>query len=173
MQRRLPEAATALEMLFKAFPEDPESWLLFGRLRFLERKCEEAETAYRRHLAMRTNSLNGLIQLALAQLCQEQWTNAVETLQQAVALKSDFAQAHFNLGYAWSRAGESPAAIRSYREALRCNPGDANTHAALGEELLRVGLRNEAVQHLGRALDLNPAHQKARQVMERLQASQQ
>lgn len=172
MQRRLPEAATALEIMFKAFPEDPESWLLLGRLRLLERKCDEAETAYRRHLVMRTNSLNGLIQLALAQLCQEQWTNAVATLQQAVALKPDFAQAHFNLGYAWSRAGAPDASIHSYREALRCNPGDANAHAALGEELLRVGSRTEAVEHFQRALALNPNQPRARQAMARLQAGE-
>ena len=170
MQKRLPEAASALEMMFKAFPEDPESWLLLGRLRFLERKCDEAETAYRRHLAMRTNSLNGLIQLALAQLCQEQWTNAIGTLQQTVALKPDFAQAHYNLGYAWSRAGQPELAIRGYREALRCNPGDANTHAALAEELLRAGKRGEAVMELNRVLELNPGNQKARQALERLQS---
>lgn len=172
MQQRLPEAGAALEKLFSAFPEDPESWLLLGRLRFQERKCDEAEQAYLRHLAMRTNSLNGLIQLALAQLCQQRWTNAVDTLQQAVKLKPDFAQAHFNLGYAWSRAGRSDAAILSYREALRCSPGDANAYAALGEELLRIGSRDEAVQQFRRALELNPGHQKARQAMERLQSSQ-
>jgi tetratricopeptide (TPR) repeat protein len=170
MQKRLPEAGAALEMMFKAFPEDPESWLLLGRLRFLERKCDEAETAYRRHLAVRTNSLNGLIQLALAQLCQEQWTNAAVTLQQAIALKPDFAQAHYNLGYAWSRAGQSEPAIRGFREALRCNPGDANTHAALAEELLRAGKRGEAVLELNKVLGLNPGNQKARQMLERLQS---
>ena len=170
LQQRLPEAGLALEKLFNAFPPDPESWLLLGRLRFQERKCDEAETAYRRHLAMRTNSLNGLIQLALAQLCQQRWTKAADTLQQAISLKPDFAQAHFNLGYAWSRAGNPDAAIRSYQEALRCNPGDANGHAALGEELVRVGARAEAARHLERALELNPGNQKVRQALESLQS---
>jgi Flp pilus assembly protein TadD len=77
-------------------------------------------------------------------------------LERAVALKPDFAQAHSNLGVARSRAGDSAGAIRAYRDALRCNPGDANAHIALAEELANAGELNEAKEHIARATALNP-----------------
>ena len=73
-----------------------------------------------------------------------------------MALKPDFAEAHHNLGFALSRAGDSSGAIRSYQDALRCSPGHFNAHLALAEELLSKGDRAEALFHLDRAAALNP-----------------
>src|SRR6185503_9767447 len=101
-----------LGRLLAAFPDDPEGLLLLGRLRYLERNCPEAEQAFRRHLRIQPNSLNGLIQLGLSLLCQQRWNDAAAVLDQAITLKPDFAQAHSNLGYARSRAGDSAGAIR-------------------------------------------------------------
>src|SRR6185503_20262505 len=143
-QQRTKEGEAALTKLLTAFPDDPEGLLLMGRLRYVERNCAEAEQWYQRHLQVQANSLNGLIQLALALLCQQRWNDGAAVLERAIALKPDFAQAHSNLGYARSRSGDSAGAIRAYRDALRCNPGDANAHLALAEELLRAGNQAEA-----------------------------
>jgi tetratricopeptide (TPR) repeat protein len=155
-QQRLNDAETALNQLLQMAPEDPEGLLLLGRLRYLQKSCLEAEAALRRHLAVQTNSLNGLIQLSLALLCQEQWTNAVSVLEQAIALKPDFAQAHSNLGTARSRLGDSAGAIRAYRDALRCSPGDVNTYFALAEELANAGQVEAAKEQIQRAAAINP-----------------
>jgi tetratricopeptide (TPR) repeat protein len=171
VRQQLSEAEEALNKLLGAFPGDPEGLLLLGRLRLQERKCAEAEKIIRQHLTVQTNSLNGLIQLALSILCQERWNDAADVLRQAIALKHDFAQAHFNLGYAQARAGDTEAAIRSYAEALRCNPGDVNTHVALAEQLFRTGQMAEAETHLRRALELDPAHAKARLLRQRYPTS--
>ena len=136
-QQRTKEAAPILAGMLKATPDDPEGLLLLGRLRYLEKNCPEAENALLRHLALQPNSLNGLMQLGLSLLCQQRWREAAEVFEKAVALKPDFAQGHSNLGYARSRSGDGGGAIRSYRTALRCNPGDVNLHISLAEELAR------------------------------------
>ena len=84
------------------------------------------------------------------------------------AATPDFAQAHYNLGFALSRAGNSSEAIASFREALRCSPGDGNSHTALAEELFKTGETAPATFHVQRALELNPNDPKARALKERL-----
>jgi protein O-GlcNAc transferase len=112
--------------------------------------------------------LNGLIQLALSLLGQQRWDEAAATLRHALALKPDFAQAHYNLGYALSRSGNTAGAIASFRDALRSNPGDANTHLALADELARAGQAAEAAVHLDRAAAINPADPRIARLRERL-----
>jgi Flp pilus assembly protein TadD len=73
-------------------------------------------------------------------------------LEQAIALKPDFAQAHHNLGVARSRGGDSAGAVRAYRDALRCNPGDVS----------------EAAHHLQRATAINPNDARVQELRRRL-----
>ena len=169
-QQRTREAEGILNRLLVAFPEDAEALLLLGRLHYLERRCSEAESAFRRHLAVQKNSLNGLIQLGLSMLCQERWNDAILVLEQAIVLKPDFAQAHHNLGVARSRAGDSAGAVRAYRDALRCNPGDVGAHVALAEELIRAGQHAEAAGHLQRASALEPSDPRVQELRERLRS---
>lgn len=151
IQRRFEQAEALLQPLLGRNPDDPEVLLLLGRLRLQQGRCTEAETALRRHLVAQPDSLNGLIQLGLALMCQSRWEEAGETFGQAADVKPDFAQAHFNRGVARSRAGDSVGAVASWREALRCSPGDARTHQLLADELARQGQEAEAAQHRERA----------------------
>jgi tetratricopeptide (TPR) repeat protein len=89
-------------------------------------------------------------------------------LEQAIVLKPDFAQAHNNLGLARSRLGDSPGAIRAYRDALRCNPGDVNAHFALAEELANAGQVAEAREHVLRAAEINPKDPRLNAAREQL-----
>lgn len=166
MRQKFPEAETVLNQLSAQAPEDPETLLLLGRLRFQQRRCAEAEQLFRRHLAVRTNSLQGLAQLGLAQFCQDQWKDAAASFRAALAIKPDFAQAHNNLGLALSRAGDSEGALAAFRDALRCQPGDAGARAAIAEELLRLGRNAEALREAGEALQLDPRQPKALRVRE-------
>jgi tetratricopeptide (TPR) repeat protein len=168
MSGRLAEAAGPLDNLLAAFPEDSEALLLLGRLRYQERRCDDAEAAFRRYLDARPGSLNGLTQLALALLCQQRWTDAATVLEEAIRIKPDFAQAHYNLGLARDRAGNPTGAIQSYRASLRCHPGDTDTHVALADALFRTGDREAAGEHLTRALALDPNHAKAARLRERV-----
>jgi tetratricopeptide (TPR) repeat protein len=166
IQRRFSEAEAILTNLLKKLPEDAEALLLLGRLRLQQRRCAEAEPLFQRHLAIQANSLNGLVQLGLALFCQQRWNDAATAFERALVLKPDFAQAHYNLGLARARAHDSAGAIRSYREALRCSPGDAATHAALADELLLVGSFDEALIQADRAIALEPNHPKAKAARE-------
>ncbi len=98
--------------------------------------------------------------IGLARFCQAHWKEAAAAFERAVALKPDFAQAHHNLGLARARAGDSPGAIASLREAIRCTPGDPGPWVALTEELLgaqRVAEARASLEHLERLQPNHPA----------------
>lgn len=162
IQGRMAEAESELEALLAQAPEDPEGLLLAGRLALQRRDCVEAERRFRQHLRVAGDTVNGLTQLALSLLCQQRWKQADEVLSQVLVLKPDFSQAHANQAIARSRSGDAAGAIASYREALKCGPGDAGSHAGLAEEYARTGDRESAMEHVDRALALDPNHGKAR-----------
>ncbi len=47
---------------------------------------------------------------------------AIAHYQQALRIKPDYADAHYNLGIALARAGRIPEAIVQYEQALRIKP---------------------------------------------------
>lgn len=168
MQRRIPEAEDLLSESLARDPQNAEVLLLLGRLRIQQRRCDEAAELLQRHLAIRTNSLQGCVQLGLAHYCASRWAAAADAFQTAVNLKPDFAQAHYNLGLALARDHRSAAAIEAFRTALRCQPGDPAAHAALAEEHLRLGQRDQARSEAENALQLDPRNAKAQRVRDAL-----
>jgi len=64
--------------------------------------------------------------------------------------------AHYNLGVAIDRAGDSRAAIPHFRRVLELHPEHAEAHDALGRALRRDGRLDEAIPHHRRAIELEP-----------------
>ena len=60
-------------------------------------------------------------------------------MRQAVALKSDFVEAHSNLGVALKELGRSEEAEASYRQAIAMKPDYAPAHYNLGNTLRELG----------------------------------
>jgi tetratricopeptide (TPR) repeat protein len=169
LQQRLPEAEAALTRFLQSAPEDVEGLLLLGRLRLQQKRCAEAADILERHLVLRPESLNGLVQLGMARYCESRWPEAAEAFTRAVALKPDFAQAHHNLGLALARAGNSDRAIASFREAIRCAPGDAGPWVALAEEHLRLGQIADAHICLARIEKIQGNHPALSALRQRIQ----
>ena len=59
-------------------------------------------------------------------------TEAIAEYREAIRLKPDYAEAHFNLGIALSDQGKLDEAIAEYREAIRLKPDYAEAHCNLG-----------------------------------------
>lgn len=84
---------------------------------------------------------------------------AVEQLQEAVALKPDFGEAWSDLGLARKTALNEAGALTAYERAVELNPSDAVAQYRLGAEYLRGGDSHAAVEHLEQAYRLNPEDQ--------------
>ena len=75
---------------------------------------------------------------------------------QAVALKSDYAEAHYNLGIALKELGRLEEAELSYTQAIALKPNYAEAHSNLGVTLKRLGRVDEAEASYKKAIALKP-----------------
>lgn len=78
------------------------------------------------------------------------------------AVEADPAQADyaFNLGYAYWREQDYPAAVYWLREAVRREPGDSDAHFVLGAALHATGAATEAAQERELARRLSAAYEE-------------
>src|SRR5262249_38531099 len=96
-EKRPADAELLIRYLLQHYPDDPETWLLRGRLQFDLNNCAAAEGSLRRHLELSPASVNGNAQMGIVLLCLGKYGDALAPLQKALELKPDFAEAHFNL----------------------------------------------------------------------------
>jgi len=71
---------------------------------------------------------------------------AIEQYQQALRVRPDFAEAHFNLAIALTAANQQDAAIGNFQQALRIRPDFPEAHFNLGIALLQAGQIQEAAE---------------------------
>src|SRR6185295_2226006 len=100
----------------------------------------------------------------LAVACKNagQFEGALAALDQAVALRADYANGHFNRGNLLVRMGRLPEALVSLRQAVRYNPQDAGAQCILGMGHVELGQLPEALECFDRALEIQPDYPEAR-----------
>lgn len=86
-------------------------------------------------------------------------SKAVAELQEAVALRPDFAEAWSDLGLARKTVLNDAGALAAYKRAVELNSSDAVAQYRLGSEYLRDGQSKAAIEHLQQAYRLNPEDQ--------------
>jgi Flp pilus assembly protein TadD len=113
--------------------------------------------ALSRH-ALEVTENNWLAHLNLGSALDEkgQFDEAIREFQEAVRLKSGYAQAHNNLGVALVRKGQIDEGISQYQEAIRLKPDYALAHSNLGIALARKGQIGEAIREFQEAVRLKP-----------------
>ena len=94
------------------------------------------------------------------------WTEAVGAFHQALALRSDFADAWNELGYALRNQGRYPESLDAYHEALRLRPDFPEALEYLGEAYVKMGRLDDARRILSRLrpLDAHRADELAEEI---------
>lgn len=87
--------------------------------------------------------------------------SAAAHLEQAVALRPDFAEAWSDLGEARKALLDDAGALAAYQRAVELSPDDPVPQTRLGLKLLDLDRAHEAVPHLGEAVRLDPKNQSA------------
>ena len=72
------------------------------------------------------------------------YDQAIASFRQALHLKRDYAEAHYNIGLALQQKGQYEAAIASLRLALQLKPQMAEAQQALGVQFCRLERYEEA-----------------------------
>lgn len=151
-------------------PDNPRAHHNLGIALSRAGRAAEAETAFRRAVALQPNHAFARFQLGTIHLGRRQWAEAAHELQLALAADPRYHAARVNLGQALTQLGRPDEAIAQYRAVLAAEPGaqDARTNLAAllvaqgrtaeGEVLLREAVAAapdlaEARYHLGLVLE--------------------
>ena len=117
---------------------------------------QDLETLWRDTLAKNPNAWIAHNNLGVILEPRGRSPEAIEHYEQALRIKSDYAEAHYNLGTLLGEAGRVPEAIDHLEQAVRIKPNYAEAHYNLGKALMVSGRVPEAVEHYEQALRLNP-----------------
>src|SRR5579872_4944689 len=80
---------------------------------------------------------------------------AVKEFREAVALRPDYGEAHFNLGMSLTQLGEVGGAVHAFRSAARLRPDSAVIHLALASALFQHGEIEDAIAEFRHSIRLD------------------
>jgi tetratricopeptide (TPR) repeat protein len=86
---------------------------------------------------------------------------AAKELEKAIAIDSDFAEAHGNLGVTYSQLHRYPEAAQEFRRTIELIPDESLPHSNLAWVLFEMGQRTEAEISVRRALRISPDNASA------------
>jgi len=104
----------------------------------------------------KTGAATELATRANALLAAGDAKGAVRVLEEALRLKPEDEDLHYNLGIAYGKSGDNTNAEHHYREALRLLPDYPEVHNNLGNLLLHAGRLGEAEEQFTEAIKLMP-----------------
>jgi protein O-mannosyl-transferase len=81
---------------------------------------------------------------------------AIRHYEEAVRIRPDYPEAHYNLGFAFVQLGRMQEGIEQYQLAVRFKPDYAEAEDNLGVALAQTGRVPEAINHFQQALRINP-----------------
>ena len=120
-------------------------------------------TKFRIKSALAGITLSGLLIVTWYQL--EHWKNSITLFTHAIEVtesqNSNFDLAYNNLGTALFEEGQSQAAIKNYKEAIRLNPKYDDAYYNLGLALLSDKKIGQAITQFEKTIELKPYYFKA------------
>ncbi len=120
-----------------------------------------AEQIYLQVLSIEPRNADALHLLGMVAYQRGQFEAAIESVSQAIALKSGVPEFHNNLGEAYRAIGQADNAIICYQQALALNGEYAEAHNNLGIALNLQDKLEDAVASYRHALACQPAYAEA------------
>jgi Flp pilus assembly protein TadD len=169
---RAPEAIVQYEEALRLKPDFAEAHNNLGNALKSAGRLPEAIAHYEEAVRLRPDYAEAQNDLGCGlEKIPGRVDEAVAHLELALRLRPDFYQAHFNLGNTFLSMGRTLEAAAEYEEAVRLKPDDAAMQFYLAGALLRIpGRADEAEAHLKEVLRLQPGNDRARQVLDQLDA---
>ncbi|MFK7998077.1 MAG: tetratricopeptide repeat protein [Polyangiales bacterium] len=146
MADRPAEARSAFARLASLRPLDPHPIVEMGFTHELERNYERALESYMRAVEIAPTSAYPHRVLGTRLLRWGQHAEALEPLGEAFAREPSHAETAKALALAHHAAGDSDAAVRTYRAGLAASPGDLGLRLGLAAMLINVGAFVEALE---------------------------
>jgi tetratricopeptide (TPR) repeat protein len=150
------EAIAALNAAQRLQPASPEAFVGLGNVYTRMLRYREADDAYARALALKSDSAEALMGRAVLQYYQGQYLLLVETARRAAQVAPQSAGARTLLGAALATTGDMAGGLRAAREGARLEPENYWPHHVLGFILVREDKPAEALTETRVAARLKP-----------------
>lgn len=149
-------ALPQVESLLEESPESDEIWSLYAEALIETRQFEQAVTAVRRSMRVRSDHPGRLVMLgdALAELGRTD--EAMRAYEDSLESDPNGAQAHGRKGMLHARARQFPQALEHFQRAVELDP-DANSRTNLANALFASQRFDDGLAQLELALREDPA----------------
>lgn len=153
----LAGADSAYERVIALRPDYPGVWHNRGNSAFRQQQYSRAISYYQRELKANPapRPWRGIgrsyVEVGVVD-------SARYAFEQALALDSTYAPAHFNLALLYEDEGDLEMALSYARQALALNPQDLDFRYLVGSYLLKLGRSDEAIEHLLSVAEAKPWH---------------
>lgn len=149
-------------LMAQDIPNEAHRQRALGQAYMEEDEFANAVDAYQQAVALMPQSVSDVINLGLAQYKNDLNAAAIETLNKAVVMDASNPYAHYMLGLAYKKDGQSnEQAIQHFRVAASHPNADAAPVYNLGLMLNKASEFEEAVVWLQKTLELDPEHSAA------------
>jgi tetratricopeptide (TPR) repeat protein len=158
LAHRKGDVSEAERLYSKLIEHDPgnfDALHLLGVIRAQQKRFVEADRMIAKALefgssvAALSNHGGVLVEL-------ERMDEAIPRLRRALAMKPDYAEAHYNLGNALRKSGQLEEAVRSYEMAIKHRPNYVDAYLNASQALLEHDRQAEAIATLRRAIGVIP-----------------
>ncbi|HLJ55336.1 MAG TPA: tetratricopeptide repeat protein [Chthonomonadaceae bacterium] len=140
-----------------------EALKLAGDVAYASQRLPEAESWYRRALAINPRNAAAALDLGLVYFRQRRLPDAEKQYMAAAALDPRDAVSHFDLGLLYSSQGNFADARLQFILATALNPNDPDYRYSLGKSCCDLHRYDEAIPQFELALQIDPAHRLAAQ----------
>jgi len=153
-------------------PYDSDAYDLLGRVRAGKGQMAEALFDFHTATRLRPKYAPHLYDYALALSSVNRLDEALGSVQAALQVDPNMAEAHVLLGGLFAGKQRFTDAAHEYSEAIRLRPDFARAHLDLARVLAAQGKMSEAIQQLHKAAQGSDAQvaQAANQALQKLQA---
>ena len=159
------DVETARRVLLEITAKTPDylpAWIILAEISATEKKYPECATLIAKVLARDPIHPEAMLLNARLKLAQGENAQAVAELEKMLKAYPKSAQAHFQLGAAYSTTGEPAKAMASLNQALVLAPGYPDAVILLAELNLRKGDANSAIPALQALIQQHPDITQAR-----------
>jgi len=92
---------------------------------------------------------------------RDNYTEAIQSFEEAIEVKPDFAAAYYNMGITYYNKGNLTKAIQSYEKVIELDPDDAQAYYNLGLSYLDQGNYTRSIESFKKTIELDPEDAQA------------
>ncbi len=154
LEGRYDEAVTLFTLYTERRPSNPWGHYMLGMSAWKSGRTDTAEHAFQQAVALDSTLVKGYLNLARVLIEASRPSEAITTIDRAIAVDGETSVAFRLKGNAYQTLGQKEDALASYKHAIEIDPEDAWSMNNLAFILIDEGRYDEALPALARATEL-------------------